>query len=66
MDAYIHDKEPGGFEGWLERIESRKPPIVVYGLTRGFHVTKLRTWIQTHYEGTDVGFPFFSVFQRLE
>lgn len=66
MGAYIDDKEPGGFEGWLERIESQKPPLVIHGYTSGLQATKLRTWIQNHYREIDVGFPFFSVFQRLE
>ena len=66
MDAYIDDVEPGGFDGWLKRIESHKPPLVVYGPTQGLHTTKLTTWLKTHYQETDVGFPFFSVFRRHE
>ncbi len=49
MDRYIHDREPGGFAAWLQRIEEQEPPVVVWGWTRGYHTAKIRVWLNENY-----------------
>jgi hypothetical protein len=55
IDSFIHDKTPGGFEGWLAEIEKTAPRVIGFKYSPGQHMDRLREWLTGHYHETRVG-----------
>lgn len=50
-DTYLNEVEPGGFDGWFERLKADRPKIV--GLSRlnaVDYAERFRLWVQNDYE----------------
>jgi hypothetical protein len=50
-DAYLDVLEPGGFDGWLERLKSEKPKVVLLDrLKRVDRRASFHAWVKQDYE----------------
>lgn len=49
MDKEIDAKTEGGFQGWLDEIESYDPDIIAYGKTEGEFIPLLMSWLDSRY-----------------
>lgn len=55
IDNEIAQTTPGGFDGWLQQIQSHDPDVIALGPTTGDHEEMLRNWLNENYEREDVG-----------
>lgn len=50
-DSYLDRVEPGGFEGWFEKLKSDRPRVVVFSRTKNVDRKKeFHDWLKTDYE----------------
>ncbi|MFY9609538.1 MAG: DolP-mannose mannosyltransferase [Blastocatellia bacterium] len=50
-DTYLNTAEPGGFEGWFERLKSERPKVVALSrLGKVKHKQDLQDWADAEYE----------------
>lgn len=64
-DTYLNEVEPGGFDGWFERLKRDRPKIV--GLSRlnaVDYADRFRQWVQDEYEVRETR--AFSYYLRLD
>ena len=55
IDNYIDATVPGGFDGWVARLEQYDARIVLFGATQGKHVPRLMQWLEDRYVRRTVG-----------
>lgn len=55
IDNEIAETTPGGFDGWLQQIQSHDPDVIALGPTTGDHEDMLRQWLNENYEREDIG-----------
>ena len=55
IDNEIAETTPGGFDGWLQQIQSYNPDVIALGPTTGDHEDMLRQWLNENYEREDIG-----------
>lgn len=50
-DQYLDRIEPGGFEGWLERLKSERPKVIALSrIAPGDRIDELQVWIAKEYD----------------
>jgi len=50
-DQYLDQIEPGGFEGWLERLKSERPKVIALGRIAPFNrIDELQVWVAQEYD----------------
>ncbi len=55
IDDLIAARSPGGFRGWLTRLEARDPRVIALGNTTGSHEAQLMRWLRSDYDRERVG-----------
>jgi len=55
IDRHIHANVPGGFEGWVKKLEAYKPEVIAFGPTEGTHIFKLMDWVGGRYHQEQIG-----------
>jgi len=64
-DTYLDRVEPGGFEGWFEKLKSDRPRVVVFSRTKNVDRKKeFHDWLKNDYEPRDGD--VFSYYVRKE
>jgi hypothetical protein len=64
-DEYLDQVEEGGFAGWLERLKSERPRIVVLDRLKSLgHLGELQAWVDAEYEPREDG--IFKYYVRKE
>ena len=50
-DQYLDRIEPGGFEGWLERLKSERPKVIALSrIAPGDRIEELQVWVAQEYD----------------
>jgi hypothetical protein len=50
-DQYLDRIEPGGFEGWLERLKSERPKVIALSrIAPGDRIGELQVWVAQEYD----------------
>ncbi len=60
IGKYIQEQTPGGLEGWLQRLQRRKPCFVVVDEIWGYGSSLLSQWLRQNFRRVR-GFRFFRV-----
>lgn len=55
IDKKIAETTPGGFDGWLQELQSYDPDVIALGPTSGDYEPMLLEWLDENYEHERVG-----------
>lgn len=55
IDQKIAETTPGGFEGWLQELQSYNPDVIALGPTTGDYEPMLLKWLHANYERERIG-----------
>ncbi len=60
IGRYIEEQTPGGFEGWLRRIQRRRPCFIVVDEISGYGSSLILNWLKQNFKKIR-GFRFFNL-----
>lgn len=55
IDDQIAVETPGGFEGWIDDLETYDPDVIAFGRTSGTHSPMLLDWLESRYTKEKIG-----------
>ena len=55
IDDQIAMETPGGFEGWIQELETYDPDVIAFGRTSGTHSPMLLNWMESRYNKEKIG-----------